>query len=75
MFGKDEFKKDFVDVLMKKAFSYDAPPMLDFMDLQAKPTETDFDDIVPLNDEQLDFINAAGSAGKYDDVADDDRIE
>lgn len=75
MSDRDEFKKDFVDILMKKAFNFKAPPMPDFNELQAKEVRSDFDELIPMNDDELDFVNAAGNSDKYDGSADDIRID
>ena len=65
----------YVDILMKKAFNFKAPPMPDFNELQAKEGRSDFDELIPMNDDELDFVNAAGNSDKYDGSADDIRID
>ena len=58
-----------------KAFNFKAPPMPDFNELQAKEGRSDFDELIPMNDDELDFVNAAGNSDKYDGSADDIRID
>jgi hypothetical protein len=49
--------------------------MPDFNELQAKEGRSDFDELIPMNDDELDFVNAAGNSDKYDGSADDIRID
>lgn len=48
-------KKDFVDELMDKAFDLDAPEMPDFAQIKEE------DEVMELDFEQLDYLNAAGA--------------